>query len=116
MHEASLAMEVLETLERVADAEGFQEISRLRLRVGALSGVEPRALVFALEGLASGTLLEGADLELIESPGRAFCPACDRPIEITFRLSPCPLCGYPALTQHEGTELIIEDIETRSRA
>ena len=57
MHEASLAGGVLQLVEDAARREGFTRLISLRLEAGELAGVDVRALRFALESLAPGTLL-----------------------------------------------------------
>lgn len=112
MHEVSLAEDVLETVIAVSRREKAGSVRGVRLRVGALSGVDLNALAFALEAIAPGTLLDGCEIELFEISGSAYCRACQRREAITFRLSPCPVCGLQALTDHEGTDLVIESIIT----
>lgn len=111
MHEVSLALEVLDLLTHHPETAGAPRLLNLKIRVGALSGVDPDALQFALESLAEGTLLEDAQLELIRIPGSAHCPACCAQKTIEFQLSPCPDCGHFPLTEIEGTDLVIQDIE-----
>ena len=73
MHEASLAGGVLQLVEEAARHEGFARLLALRLEAGQLAGVDARALRFALESLAPGTLLEGARIDIEEPPGQAWC-------------------------------------------
>lgn len=68
MHELSLAGGVLRVVEDAAARDGFARVSRLTLEAGALAGVEVRALRFALESLAPGTCLEGAEVVIDEPP------------------------------------------------
>ena len=75
MHEASLAGGVLKLVEESAQREHFRRVSVLRLEVGKLANVELRALRFALEAIAPGTVLEGAALEFEEPEGQAWCRA-----------------------------------------
>jgi hydrogenase nickel incorporation protein HypA/HybF len=75
MHEASLAGGVLQLIEQTALRERFARVTHLRLEAGQLAGVEPRALRFALEALAPGTLLDGARIDIEEPPGEAWCMA-----------------------------------------
>ncbi|MFN5167622.1 MAG: hydrogenase maturation nickel metallochaperone HypA, partial [Pseudomonadota bacterium] len=70
MHEASLAGGVLRVVEDAQARERFARVSLLRLSAGALAGVETRALRFALEAIQPGSLLEGARIEIDETPGR----------------------------------------------
>ena len=73
MHEASLAGGVLQLVEETAAREGFTRLLALRLEAGQLAGVDVRALRFALEALAPGTLLDGARIEIVEPTGRPWC-------------------------------------------
>mgnify|MGYP002144948207 CR=1 FL=1 len=66
MHELSLAGGVLRLVEDAAAREGFRRVQRLVLEAGALSGVEVRALRFAIESLAPGTCLEDCTLQIDE--------------------------------------------------
>lgn len=111
MHEVSLALEVLDHLAHNVNKQGPLRIVRVTLRVGALSGVDSGALRFALEGLAAGTLIEGAQLEIEDVAGSAWCEVCASRQPIDFRLSPCPGCGHYPLSLPEGTELVIQSVD-----
>ena len=82
MHELSLAGGIVRLVEDAAERERFCRVSLLRLEAGALSGVEVRALRFALEASVSGTCLEGAEILIDEPPGPAWCLGCGRSVEI----------------------------------
>ena len=85
MHELSLAGGILQVVEDAAAREAFARVLQLRLEVGKLAGVELQALRFALEAIAPGTLLEGADIVIDEPPGRAWCMGCSTAVEIAQR-------------------------------
>lgn len=110
MHEASLAGGVLQLLEDTARREGFERVSLLRLEAGQLAGVEVRALRFALEALAPGTLLQGAEIEIDEPPGQAWCLRCCTTVPIARRGDACPACGSHQLQATGGTELRVVDL------
>jgi hydrogenase nickel incorporation protein HypA/HybF len=106
----SLAGGILRLVEQAHSREPFARVSRLRLAAGALAGVEVRALRFALEAMAPGTLLEGAAIEIDEPPGRAFCMGCGETVEIASRADDCPRCGSARLQPTGGTELKVVDL------
>lgn len=96
MHELSLADEIVRMVEAASAREHFKRVATLRLEAGALAGVEVSALRFALDAIAPGTCLEGAQITIDEPPGRAWCPRCATEVTIASRADPCPLCdGYP---------------------
>jgi hydrogenase nickel incorporation protein HypA/HybF len=110
MHEASLAGGVLQVVEDAARREGFARLLSLRLEAGQLAGVDTRALRFALESIAPGTLLEGARIAIDEPPGQAWCMMCSRPVAIQQRGDACPDCGSYQLQPTGGLELRVVDM------
>lgn len=110
MHELSLAGGVLRVVEDAARREGFARVSQLRLEAGALSGVEVRALRFALEALCPGTCLEGASIHIDEPPGTAWCLPCGSSVAIQSRADACPRCGGHQLQPTGGTGLRVVDL------
>lgn len=110
MHELSLAGGVLQVVEASAAREGFVRVRRLTLEAGALAGVEPRALRFALESLMPGTCLEGAEIHIEEPPAPAWCHGCCSNITVRSRLDDCPACGSPRIAPTGGTELRVREL------
>ncbi|MCI1191889.1 hydrogenase maturation nickel metallochaperone HypA [Calidifontimicrobium sp. SYSU G02091] len=110
MHELSLAGGIVKLVEDAAVREHFKRVSQLRLEAGALSGVEVRALRFALDAVAPGTCLEGAVIEIEEPPGQAWCLRCAATVEIASRTDPCPVCGGHQIQPTGGTELRVLEL------
>lgn len=110
MHEASLAGSVLQLVEAAARRDGFRRVAMLRLEAGQLSGVEPRALRFALEALAPGTCLEGANVEIDEPAGQAWCLDCAATVALERRGDACPRCGGWQLQPTAGDGLRVLDL------
>ena len=110
MHEASLAGGVLQLVEDTARREGFSRLLSLHLEAGQLAGVDVRALRFALESLAPGTLLDGAQFEIDEPPGQAWCMACAQTVTMAQRGDACPSCGSYQLQPTGGMELRVVDM------
>lgn len=111
MHEASLAGGVLQLVEDTAQREGFSRLLALRLEAGQLAGVDVRALRFALEALAPGTLLDGARIEIDEPAGQAWCLGCSTTVALAQRGDACPACGSFHLQPTGGSELRVLDMQ-----
>lgn len=105
MHEASLAGGVLQLVEATAARECFTRLLSLRLEAGQLAGVDVRALRFALESLAPGTVLDGAQIDIETPPGQAWCMGCGQTVPIGQRGDACPSCGGYQLQPTAGLEL-----------
>jgi hydrogenase nickel incorporation protein HypA/HybF len=110
MHELSLAGGIVQLVEDAAQREGFAKVRVLHLEAGALSGVEVRALRFALEAVTPGTCLAGARIDIDEPPATAWCLGCNQSVSIFSRLDPCPQCGGARLQPTGGTELRVVDL------
>jgi hydrogenase nickel incorporation protein HypA/HybF len=110
MHEMSLAGGIVQLVEAAAQREQFQKVTLLRLEAGRLSGIELRALRFALDAVSPGTCLEGARFEFDEPPGTAWCLHCNCSVEITDRTDACPQCAGFRLQPTGGTDLRVIDM------
>lgn len=106
MHELSIAAAVVEGAEEAARRHGAASVERVRLRIGALSGVVPGALRFSFGLAAEGTLLAGAELVIEEVPARARCGGCAAGFAVGSppKLS-CPRCGQDADELLSGREM-----------
>jgi hydrogenase nickel incorporation protein HypA/HybF len=107
MHELSIANGIVEICaERAGDAR----VTRVRLEIGQLSAVMPDAVRFCFDVCARNTVLEGAALEIVETPGRALCRECDREVALAQLVGRCA-CGSANLRVIAGEELRIREME-----
>ena len=111
MHEANVMHSVLEMAFSHMRQHGASRIHRLGLRIGALSGVAPDALVFSFEALKPGTPAGEAVLEVEYLSLRLYCPACDLEFEADGYLGACPACGSWRCEVRQGRELDLSCLE-----
>lgn len=109
MHEYSIVRALLDRVEQEARAHGADTVVRIRLAIGALSGVEAPLLASAFELARIGTCAEGAELEMRTVDPRWVCRDCERAIPAGDALR-CGACGAPARLA-AGDELILERLE-----
>ena len=107
----SLCEGVLKVLESEAARQGFERVLKVRLEIGALAGVELEAMRFGFEVVTRRSLAEGAALEILQPPGRAWCLPCEAEVAMAQRLAPCPRCGGYQLRVTGGEEMRIKDLE-----
>ncbi len=110
MHEFSYAQQILEAvLQNVADYPESR-VTRIKLRASDALALDPASLRFCFEGIAEGTVLEGAHIDMDADGPELNCPQCGR-VPIQSLLDPvCPQCGQLG-DLATCTELIIEEIE-----
>ena len=111
MHEMSICEGIRSVVEEQARAHNVERIARVRVELGRFSGVEKAALDFAFEVVMRGSVAEGAELVMIDLPGKAMCYDCMKEVEIDDRLAPCPECGGGKLMPNGGDEMRIKDLE-----
>lgn len=112
MHELSIANSIVDIVTDQLQAEPTPRVTRVNLRVGALSCLHRDSLLFSFDLITAGTCLEGAKLHFTELPVKIYCPNCDRLQTLAgvqaFR---CPECQTPSADIRQGQELEIESIE-----
>ena len=107
MHELAITQSVVEQItQRVGDAK----VTRVALQIGRLAGVVCDSVRFCFDVCAQGTPLEGARLEIIQTPGRARCRACAASFDVGDLLVLCE-CGSADLEFLGGQELKIREVE-----
>ncbi|WP_407493075.1 hydrogenase maturation nickel metallochaperone HypA [Pseudooceanicola sp. MF1-13] len=111
MHEMSLCEGIRRVVDQASAADDISRVTRVRVEIGKFAGVEKKALSFAWDIVMRGSKAEGAELEMIDLPGRALCYDCVEEVEIEERLSPCPKCGGGKLLPQGGDEMQIKDME-----
>ena len=111
MHEAAIVRRIIDIAESEARSAAASRIGVIKLRIGEFRGVAREALEFAFAVLKSGTLAEGASLEIEMIPLRLDCHKCggSRVEMEDLRLS-CPGCGGE-VTISSGRELEVEYLE-----
>ncbi len=111
MHELAIAQAILERAQAASERNGGGRVTRIGLRIGEVSGVEPDALSFGLETLCKGTPHEGVVLELERPRRKQRCVACATAFEPEGFAVDCPACGSPASECIAGNELDVVFIE-----
>ncbi|MFB9267631.1 hydrogenase maturation nickel metallochaperone HypA [Bradyrhizobium erythrophlei] len=111
MHEMALCESVMEIVEEEARRRSFSKVRTVCLEIGALSHAAPEAIKFCFAAVAARTIADGAILEIVESPGVAWCMACSRSVEIAQRYEPCPCCGSYQLQVTAGEEMRVKELE-----
>jgi hydrogenase nickel incorporation protein HypA/HybF len=112
MHELAIAGSIAAIAERHAAG---RRVTRVEVHVGYLRQVVPSALEFAFELVVRDTVLEGAELMLVEVPAAGRCRACGAEGRLDGFPFTCRACGGWDVAVTAGEELRIEslDLETK---
>ena len=107
MHELALTMEIVDIA--VERAEG-RRVRRVVVAVGKLAAVVPDAMRFCFDVCAKDTVVEGATLDIEETPGRARCRACGADVALTAPYGSCA-CGSIDLEVVAGNAVYLTEME-----
>jgi len=108
MHELSIAEAIVAIAERHAAG---RQVARVEVKVGHLRQVVPSALDFAFGLVATGTVVEGAELALEVVPAEGRCLDCGAMTELKDFPLQCSHCSCFALDVLHGEELLVEALE-----
>jgi hydrogenase nickel incorporation protein HypA/HybF len=111
MHEMALCEGIIGIVEDEARKRAFSKVKLVCIEIGALSHVAPEAMQFCFEAVAAQTIAKGAKLEIIETPGTAWCMACSTSVEIKQRYDACSSCGSYQLQVTGGEEMRVKELE-----
>ena len=117
MHELSIAQSLIELACEAAARDDCERVTRVFIRLGALSGVVKQALEFSFELAAEDTPCAGAALEIEDVMITVYCPSCDarKTIAGDYRFC-CLTCGAPTPQILTGRELELVSVEVEDYA
>jgi len=111
MHEMALAEGILQIVEDTARANAATRVRSVLLEIGALSHVEESALRFCLDAVTRDTIADGARVDVMATPGRAWCLPCGESIALARLGDACPRCGSYQLQVTDGEAMKVKEIE-----
>jgi len=107
MHELSIATEIISIVEKEIARHNLSGVSSIKLRIGALAGVNPEALRFGFEAVSAGTVLDGATLDIDWVIVKGKCRTCGQEFSIDDFAFICRFCDSPDIEMLQGQELDI---------
>jgi hydrogenase nickel incorporation protein HypA/HybF len=111
MHELSVVIEVVNTVEKFArenEVEG--RIETLVLQIGELSSMIPKYIEAVYPAAVDGTTLQNTELKIEILPGNARCVDCGKIFNVLEYKGICPSCGGKNLELLCGKEFFIKEI------
>ncbi len=111
MHEMSIALEILDIVERTVRSHEATTVKDVFVEVGTLAGVMIPALEFNLDIAKQHTSARGAAIHIDQIEGRGRCPSCGGAFPMGYTIEPCPECNGSFLELVAGNELRVKEIE-----
>ena len=111
MHELSVCMSLLEQVQAIAAERGASRVTRIELKVGPLSGVEPDLLRSAWPLASADTIAVDAELVIDEADITVRCDTCGTDTAAKANRLVCGDCGDFHTTVISGDEMILQRVE-----
>ena len=110
MHELGICDALLKMVRNIAAEESLEEITRITVEVGSLSGVVPAYMSDCWEAVTDGTELAEVEFVVEELEGTARCLDCGEEFPADCNRLRCPSCGGEKLTPLTGRDLTLKEI------
>ena len=110
MHELGICDALLKMVRDIAKEEELEEISRITVEVGSLSGVVPAYMSDCWIAVTDGTELQDVEFVVEELEGTARCLDCGEEFPADVDHLRCPKCGSSKLTPLTGRDLTLKEI------
>jgi hydrogenase nickel insertion protein HypA len=111
MHELPITENILKISLEEAKKYDAKKISRINIKMGALSELLPECINYYFEIISKNTIAEGAVLNIEKIPLKIECTDCSNISEISIRSFRCPVCGSQKLKIIKGNEFYINSLE-----
>lgn len=110
MHELSIAMSIVDIASRQAEAASAETVSQVELDIGTLSGIEYKALEFALTVAVKDSMFEQTRFKINRIEALCECRACEFLYSPGKDFGACPNCGKQEPEFIRGKELQIKSL------
>jgi hydrogenase nickel incorporation protein HypA/HybF len=107
MHELGITQQIVAIVSERAQG---RKVRRVVLEIGKLTAVLPDAVRFCFDLCNQGTPVQGAELLIIETNGRARCRQCGNELILDRPFGRCS-CSSSDLEWLAGEELLIKEME-----
>ncbi|WP_456485475.1 hydrogenase/urease nickel incorporation protein HypA [Hydrogenimonas sp.] len=111
MHEYSIVQALLEQCDQHAKANDADKVTKVVIKIGILSGVEPHLLQTAFDTFKEETVCREAELEIIHQPVVIYCNTCKKEFTLEKQEYVCPACGGNNARVVDGEEMYLMRLE-----
>ncbi len=112
MHEMPVAQNIFDIVTEYATEHDAARVTRVHLKIGAMTGVVEDSVRFYWESLTIGTVAEGAVLDVEVVPITAVCYSCGEEYSAVDQFALfCTACAAFGGRVTSGKELTVESIE-----
>jgi hydrogenase nickel incorporation protein HypA/HybF len=111
MHEYSIVQSLLDQCEENAKANDSTKVTKVVVKIGVMSGVEPDLLQIAFDTFKEGTMCEACEYIQNIQPIVIRCHKCNTESTLDKNEYSCPKCQSIELDVIDGEDLMLMQLE-----
>lgn len=111
MHEYSIVQSLINTCEDNVRANNAKKVTKLVIKIGVMSGVEPDLLQTAFDTFKEETICDGAEFIINIQPIVIKCNSCLEESTIERTEYKCPKCQSTDLDVLDGEDMYLMQLE-----
>ncbi len=111
MHEFSVVQSLMGLIEQNAMQNNAKSVSKVIVKIGKMSGIEPHLLKMAFDTFKEKTICENAELEMVIQDIIAKCEDCQNEFIVENNQFICPKCQSFNLKITDGEDMYLMSLE-----
>ena len=111
MHEYSIVQSLLDSCEENAKANDASKVTKVVVKIGVMSGVEPELLKTAFDTFKEKTVCESAEFIMNIQPILIRCDSCKSESTLEKLEYCCPKCQSIELEVLDGEDMYLMQLE-----
>ena len=111
MHEYSIVQSLLDSCEENAKANDATKVTKVVVKIGVMSGVEPELLQTAFDTFKEQTICHDAEFIMNIQPIVIRCNSCNQETTLAKNEFCCPHCQSTDINILDGEEMFLMSLE-----
>lgn len=111
MHEYSIVQSLLDSCEEHAKQNDSTKVTKVVVKIGVLSGVEPDLLQTAFDTFKEKTVCDGAEFIINHQKVLISCLSCGKESTLEKNEFCCPACNSNKIKVIDGEDMFLMSLE-----
>ncbi len=111
MHEYSIVQSLVESCEEHAKANNASKVTKVIVKIGVMSGVEPHLLKEAFELFKEESICDGCEFVMNIQKVKIECNDCHTISELQKNEYSCPNCKSVEINVIDGEDMFLMQLE-----
>ena len=113
MHEYSIVQSLIDSCEENAKVNNATKVTKVTVKIGVMSGVEPHLLKEAFNTFKEKTICDGCEFVMNIQKVKILCNKCLKESELDKNEYLCPSCEGIDIKVIDGEDMFLMQLEMR---